>query len=76
MESEWVIFGVKNDYTIDWEMMEKRKDIAFAILGCGAFISYLYIIGCLVKHLGFLIFLQKDKNSCIEDGNQSEDEGR
>ena len=43
-------------YTIDWEMAESRKEIAFAILGFGAVTSYLFIVGCLVKYLGFSIF--------------------
>ena len=56
LDTEWVIFGVKNDYTIDWEMADKKREIAYAILGFGAVTSYLFIVACLVKCLDFPTF--------------------
>ena len=48
LETEWSL-----GYAIDWEKAESRKEIAFAILGFGAVTSYLFIVACLVKCLGF-----------------------
>ena len=57
--SVFTILAVKNDedgvmgYTIDWELVDQRKEIVYAILGFGAVTSYLFIVGCLVKCVGW-----------------------
>ena len=45
---------IRSDLEINWAMAEIRKETAYVILGYGAVTSYLFIIGCLIKYLGFI----------------------
>ena len=81
-----------DDWEIVEEAVEFTRYRAYVILGFGAVSSYFFTIGCLVRFLGFPVFqfkiasinlyfigstnIDDDINSCIEDGNHSEDEGR
>ena len=56
----FTIVTMTNDFKIDWELADNRILRAYAILGYGGAMSYLFIIGCLVKYFGiFLIIDQK-----------------
>ena len=56
----FTILAMTNDLEIDWDLAENRILRAYAILGYGGAMSYLFIIGCLVKYFGiFLIIDQK-----------------
>ena len=48
----FTVLSTKNNFEIDWEVAVNRKVLAYMLWGYGAVISYLFIIGCLVKYLG------------------------
>ena len=56
----FTILAMTNDLKIDWELAESRILRAYAILGYGGAMSYLFLIGCLVKYIGiFLLIFRK-----------------
>ena len=76
-----------NDFDIDWELAGSRKSKAYGIMGYGTVMSYLFIIGCLVKYFGNLqtYKLKKHHKKIVgytyrifnnSSNNKSVDEGR
>ena len=83
----FTILTMTNDFDIDWELAGSRKSKAYGIMGYGTVMSYLFIIGCLVKYFGNLQTYKLKKHHRIIVGytykifknlsnNKSEDEGR
>ena len=51
----FTVLALTNDYEIDWEAAANRKFYAYGLWGYGAFSSFLFVIGCMVKYLGILV---------------------
>ena len=58
-EQDWVIawdvFGIRTEREINWELGEDNKAYAYAMLGYGAVTSYIFIVGCLIKYIGYYL---------------------
>ena len=52
----FTVLSMKNSFEIDWEVAVNRKVLAYMLWGYGAVTSYLFVVGCLVKYLGILVF--------------------
>ena len=48
----WDVFGIKSEREIDWRQGVERKAFAYAMIGYGAVMSYIFIVGCLIKFIG------------------------
>ena len=53
----FTILAMTNDLKIDWELAESRILRAYAILGYGGAMSYLFLIGCMVKYFGLFLLI-------------------
>ena len=51
----FTVLALKNDFEIDWELAEKRKLLAYLLLGYGAVSSYIFIVCCLLKYFGISV---------------------
>ena len=51
----FIVLSTKNSFEIDWEVAVSRKVLAYMLWGYGAVMSFLFIVGCLVKYLGILV---------------------
>ena len=51
----FTVLALKNDFEIDWELAEKRKWMAYVLLGYGAVTSYFFIVCCLFKYFGISV---------------------
>ena len=58
----FTILTMTNDFDIDWELAGRRILRAYAILGYGGAMSYLFLIGCLVKYFGIFLIIDLESH--------------
>ena len=66
----FTILTMTNDFDIDWELAGRRILRAYAILGYGGAMSYLFLIGCLVKYFGIFLIIDFESHQSRKKLNE------